>query len=190
MPGHDDECSALNAVQRGVQDYLVKGQIDAQSLSRSLRYTLARHQLGADLERELERSECMVGRVFGDQPGRDDSSVSGILSDDRAGHLKSLNHAYQEVVIEYLRSVRTGVERPTQLVKRMARKMAAIQIRAKHVAQLHISVLGELEKKTPGAQRRALTNDARLLLLQLLGRLMDLYLKQAQEQGATESVLG
>ncbi len=43
--GSDDDELALNAVRRGAQDYLVKGQIDDRVLSRALRYAIERHKL-------------------------------------------------------------------------------------------------------------------------------------------------
>lgn len=49
----DDETLALSAVQRGAQDYLVKGQITPTFLGRVLRYTIERK----DAERALRESE-------------------------------------------------------------------------------------------------------------------------------------
>ena len=66
MTGLDDEELALQAVQKGAQDYLVKHQVDAQTLGRSLSYAVERHRLldevvfgmdvmGADDEQILRR---------------------------------------------------------------------------------------------------------------------------------------
>ena len=45
MTGLDDEELALQAVQQGAQDYLVKHQVDGQTLGRSLSYAIERHRL-------------------------------------------------------------------------------------------------------------------------------------------------
>ena len=45
MTGLDDEELALQAVQKGAQDYLVKHQVDGQTLGRSLSYAVERHRL-------------------------------------------------------------------------------------------------------------------------------------------------
>jgi two-component system cell cycle response regulator len=45
LTGHDDEALALEAMQLGAQDYLVKGRFDSQVLSRSIRYALKRHNI-------------------------------------------------------------------------------------------------------------------------------------------------
>jgi signal transduction histidine kinase/DNA-binding response OmpR family regulator len=43
LSGLSDENAAIEAMQQGAQDYLIKGQVDAQLLWRSLRYALERH---------------------------------------------------------------------------------------------------------------------------------------------------
>jgi len=42
LSGYDDEQIAIKAVQAGAQDYLVKGQVDDNSLIRSIRYAIER----------------------------------------------------------------------------------------------------------------------------------------------------
>ena len=54
----DDEALAVETVQRGAQDYLVKGRVDDRSLIRSLRYALERKKAQLELKRardDLER---------------------------------------------------------------------------------------------------------------------------------------
>ena len=45
LTGHDDETLAVEALQEGAQDYLVKGQIDNRGLLRALRYAIERKVL-------------------------------------------------------------------------------------------------------------------------------------------------
>ncbi|GJL56358.1 MAG: hypothetical protein NPIRA02_34900 [Nitrospirales bacterium] len=44
MSGLQDEALAVQAVQSGAQDYLIKGQINSQALSRAIRYAVERHR--------------------------------------------------------------------------------------------------------------------------------------------------
>jgi signal transduction histidine kinase len=58
LTGHDDESLAIETVQRGAQDYLVKGKIDDRLLVRALRYALERKKTQYELQRardDLER---------------------------------------------------------------------------------------------------------------------------------------
>ncbi len=45
LTAHDDDTTAIFAMQRGAQDYLVKGSTDADMLARALRYALERQGL-------------------------------------------------------------------------------------------------------------------------------------------------
>ena len=53
LSGRDDETLAITAVREGAQDYLVKGQLDAQVLGRSLRHAIERERA----EQALQESE-------------------------------------------------------------------------------------------------------------------------------------
>jgi signal transduction histidine kinase len=58
LTGTDDEGLAVETVQRGAQDYLVKGRLDDRILVRSLRYALERKKTQHELKRardDLER---------------------------------------------------------------------------------------------------------------------------------------
>jgi DNA-binding response OmpR family regulator len=56
LTGSTDEALGTAAVQGGAQDYLVKDQLEARTLSRSLRYAMERHRL----LKELERSATVI----------------------------------------------------------------------------------------------------------------------------------
>ena len=51
LTGTQDEGLGMKAVQIGAQDYLVKGEVDARLLVRSMRYAIERHRLLAELQR-------------------------------------------------------------------------------------------------------------------------------------------
>jgi diguanylate cyclase (GGDEF)-like protein len=60
LTGFDDEQLALDAVKRGAQDYLVKGNAENDSLGRSLRYAMERHRMQAQL-----REQALVDELTG-----------------------------------------------------------------------------------------------------------------------------
>jgi len=59
LTGLDDENLAMEAAHEGAQDYLLKGEVDANSLSRSIRYAIERHRLLMETERERQRSAAL-----------------------------------------------------------------------------------------------------------------------------------
>lgn len=59
LTGLADEEKALEAMQVGAQDYLVKGEIDGNVLSRSIRYAIER-QRAADLQRQSDERMRLI----------------------------------------------------------------------------------------------------------------------------------
>jgi len=63
LSGLDDQKVALETVQEGAQDYLVKGRVDDQLLLRSIRYAIERRKIGdqlAEYASELERKNTQI----------------------------------------------------------------------------------------------------------------------------------
>ena len=63
LTGLEDEVLAAESVRGGAQDYLVKGQFDPKSLSRSIRYSIERKRIlseNARLATDLKRSEAAL----------------------------------------------------------------------------------------------------------------------------------
>ena len=63
LTGLNDENLAINIVSEGAQDYLVKGQIDKQLLSRSIKYSIERKKIGIELRKSEERYKLMVEKI-------------------------------------------------------------------------------------------------------------------------------
>jgi diguanylate cyclase (GGDEF)-like protein/PAS domain S-box-containing protein len=63
LTGLDDESVATEALQEGAQDYLIKGQIEARGLLRSLRYAIERKALEEALFVEKERAEVTLNCI-------------------------------------------------------------------------------------------------------------------------------
>ncbi len=77
--GLNDESLAVSAVQRGAQDYLVKGHVDSGAMRRSLRYAIERKQIQENLR--------IKDRVI-------ESSINPIAIADLQGKLTYANHAF------------------------------------------------------------------------------------------------
>src|SRR3984893_13668098 len=59
----DDESMAARALQEGVQDYLIKGEIDALGLLRALRYAVERKSMQEELFEEKERAQVTLNSI-------------------------------------------------------------------------------------------------------------------------------
>jgi len=60
LSGLDDQDTAILAVQKGVQDYLIKGQVDSNLLTRAIRYAIERKRT----ERDLQSAEQRYRTIF------------------------------------------------------------------------------------------------------------------------------
>jgi PAS domain S-box-containing protein len=80
LSGLDDAEVATQAVQIGAQDYLIKGQVDANLLMRAVRYALERKKA----ERQLQAAELRYRMIF-------ENSAVAIMMVDEQRHLISWN---------------------------------------------------------------------------------------------------
>ena len=80
LSGLDDESMAIQAMQEGAQDYLIKGQIETRELLRALRYAIERKNIEETLFTEKERAQATL-RCIGD----------AVVSTDISGNITFLN---------------------------------------------------------------------------------------------------
>ena len=80
LTGRDDESLALQALQEGAQDYLIKGQIDTRGLLRFLRYAVERNTMEDALFVEKERAQVTL-----------DSIGEAVACTDLSGRITFLN---------------------------------------------------------------------------------------------------
>jgi len=87
LTGHNDDALAIQAVQQGAQDYMVKGLGSIDLLRRSIRYAIER----AATEANLRRSESQFRAVF-------ENAGLGVAMIDKDGRLFSLNPSLIEML--------------------------------------------------------------------------------------------
>ncbi|RJP53998.1 MAG: PAS domain S-box protein, partial [Anaerolineaceae bacterium] len=86
MSGLEDETLALQAVQHGAQDYLVKGRDDGQTITHTLHHAIERHRLVQDLKTSERRIRTII-----------EHDADGILIVDREGMMRFVNPAAESV---------------------------------------------------------------------------------------------
>lgn len=92
LTGLDDESVALEALQRGAQDYLVKGQLDGNVLARSLRYAIERHRVERALQEAHDQLESRVAQRTKELRRTNDELKQAIRDRERAEELARVRH--------------------------------------------------------------------------------------------------
>jgi diguanylate cyclase (GGDEF)-like protein/PAS domain S-box-containing protein len=82
----DDESMAIQAMQEGAQDYLIKGQIEPRELVRALRYAVERKIIEEALFEEKERAQVTL-----------DCIGDAVISTDISGNITFLNLAAEKM---------------------------------------------------------------------------------------------
>ncbi len=92
--GQDDNQLALEAIQSGAQDFLVKGSFDSDVLERALHYAVERNNLvrqNQSFLEEIHRSEQILQSIF-------DNVKIGIFRTDRKGELIFANRVMVDLL--------------------------------------------------------------------------------------------
>lgn len=93
LSGLDDEGLSVEAVQRGAQDYLVKGHFDSNLLTRVIKYAIERQRMRVDLNwhtRELRSTETRLRTLI-------ENTTDGIIIINNDDRVDFVNPAAEEL---------------------------------------------------------------------------------------------
>ncbi len=191
LTGFDDQATAIKALHSGAQDYLVKGQDTADSLARSIRYAVERQRLESILENSLQWEQQSWARLQAMRDyrhyvsmSRDGASGGGGVESDAAElpapdeqALMTWVPDYSDLVHAYARADRSSEQRPLGRLRQLAERLADVKARARDVVRLHLSALGDFSKQSEAGDQQTFLTASRLVLVELLGVLADIYLR-------------
>lgn len=86
LTGRNDESAAVQSLRTGATDYLVKNELNAQSLQRSIRYSLER----TSFTKAIQQSERRYRKIF-------EESGDMLFTTDTQGSILDFNHSAQEL---------------------------------------------------------------------------------------------
>ncbi len=109
LTGFDDETLAVQAVRKGAQDYLVKGQIDSNLLVRAMRYAIERQQAeevlrhhAEHLEERVRERTAQIQAQYARLEAILHSVTDGIIVIDGKGEILQLNPVAQRWLTQTL----------------------------------------------------------------------------------------
>lgn len=145
----DDKKVALAAIECGAQDYLLKGAIDSEVLSRVIRFSLQRikwHNKMNEIQSQLYQAQKMdsIGRLAGGV-AHDFNNQLGIIK-IICSIIKS-NLDADHPVINYITQIETVTDRSTSLTKRL---LAFSRIQPLELATISLNDLINENKKLVG----------------------------------------
>lgn len=174
---HQD--AADQSVQEGAQDYLPKENMTRDNLQRAIRYSMQRHQLFQELmwSREKERRETEL-RLLQNAVTESGAPPSA---------LKSMPEIFDRFVRTYEKLLSKSLDevayRTLQQVPDPARTIAHdlgdLRAGPKDVIDIHTAALKNAVERASNQKEQALTEEGRILLVQLMGFLV-LHYRNAQ----------
>lgn len=111
LSGQNDEALAVNALNYGVQDYIIKKDLTSQGLSRAMRFAIQRHALLCSLDVARKQREEYKKELLSDVSHELDplllriqryasnllEGITGMLSPEQRDHLRTIIDSVEEL---------------------------------------------------------------------------------------------
>ena len=186
VSGAGDEQMIREALRGGAQDYLVKDHLNPFAMRRSLGFEMERQRLLEELaterrERELlSRDHARLESMLVDRPAETTASIYGDkpLRDRQSEAFDELVEAYERLLATSLdrRVLRANGQDPfAPDLHRFTDDLGSVRAGARDVLEIHACAMKEIGAKVNARRAAAYSEEARYMLIQVLGRLVGHY---------------
>lgn len=180
LTGLEDESLALEAVRRGSQDYLVKGQVGGPLLERSIRYAIERRRLLMEIDRRQRELEVRSLEQMS-------SPVSADVTSHSAGTIQlreALPHSFEELVQRYGHLLQVVLEDEEEYsisgeLSAIGEELGALNVGPGDVVAIHAEAFKRKLQEVNHQKAQAYMHEGRLMVIELLGKLVSFYRNKA-----------
>jgi DNA-binding NarL/FixJ family response regulator len=183
LTGNQDEILALQAIRAGAHDYLVKGRLDGELLTRALRYAIERNHLLIELDeirlsKQRDREMRSLERLSGTQQTAVTAQLYGL-----APLSQTLPDLFAELVAHYGELLEMALEQQAYRVEYdvpgklqlFADRLGVLRATPRDVIEIHATALKQTGSGATHQKIVALMQEGRLLVLELMGYLTTYY---------------
>ncbi|NER24499.1 MAG: response regulator [Symploca sp. SIO1B1] len=185
LSGFQDATLAIEAVRRGAQDYLVKGQIDSPLLVRSIRYGIERQRLLLEVQQsrwqqQQERELLLLEQFPANQSTAVASKLYGslLLRESVPDKFNQLVQQYANIMDLALEQRIYRVTHPiSEQLREVAQQLGFLKASPKDVINIHTNAIKQKISDVPPAKAQAYIEESRIMVLELMGCLVSYYRK-------------
>ena len=194
LTGLEDEGLALEAVRRGSQDYLVKGQVGGPLLERSIRYAIERRRLLVEIDRRQRELEVRSLEQMS-------SPVSSDVTSQAAGAIQlreALPQSFEELVQRYGHLLHVVLEEEgakggysiSGELSAMGEQLGTLNVGPGDVVAIHTEAFKRKLREVNHQKAQAYMHEGRLMVIELLGKLVSFYRDRSMGIGTTSRTPG
>lgn len=184
--GNTDEEASIQAFQKGIQDYVMKGSMDGNTLVRSIRYAIERQSLLSKLEL-LKKQEAFQTEI--DSLGKF-STLDSRRSQPSVNDLGALAERHSVKFNEYVKQYGLLLDQTldvrifkvdiniSQELYRLSDRLGELSCGPRDVIAIHTQALNDAIEHCEIEKKSYYMEEARLLVLELMGYLLSYYRSQ------------
>ena len=176
LTGAPDHSMAMECIDAGATDYLLKSEVRPHTLRRAIGYAQTRRREAElrELRRVIERLRGLTSRDL-EAPVTALMAGMGPLAARQPTVYAELFAGYRALLEQYLRYLVFHHPKPQDEMERFATTLGDQEAGPRDLLDLHVSALEEGSGLVGARQRHAEIVEGRLLALELMGLLVDYY---------------